>query len=706
MLMHVTPREVAGLQALAQHRGGSLTVNPQTGLPEANFLDDIGLGGVNKVLPAIAGAGLSFFTGMDPMTAAGMVGGLAGITSGSLEKGIMAGLGAYGGAGITSALGAMGGAANASAAAQAADAGATGPLSGAAFNNAATAPDISAGLTEAAAHPIDFLKNNKYAIGAAALPALMENSSGPTPLKHPGYIRRYEKNPVTGALEQAEAVPVDEWGSRPAVSFGGVGNPIKFDDGGMVDMQATVYGPDGKLYANPAAARAAGVYNYTSQPPAAGATPEPYKGGYVEYNPDTKKYDYVNAGGVKTAADLLGKDGAPAVEFGGVRRNAPVMRDPNDKRTDSQKAYDYLMGVSGAENPMLFYHEQGETTPADASKPPDLNTRTGGHYVFNKNTGTYDWIPDATANTDVGGGLNQQGRNNDTSGGTSGGGGQGFTGSTTDGSASTGLASGANSLAATLGNMGLPSLSDAIAKQVSPNYGNEGRNYSTPIGPDQSDAETARLARQEPTPMPAANPMSQDPAQMAQSVPAANPMSQDPAQMAQGLRALNNAMGEGATNSRENGGWGSRDAGGGEGGGGEGGGGGGEGGGEGGGRSFDHGDSTGRSGGFSMGGIAALAGGGLGSLGGYSDGGQLLKGPGDGVSDSIPATIGQGQPARLADGEFVIPARIVSELGNGSTEAGAKQLYAMMARIQAARAKTTGKNQVAKNSKAERHLPA
>jgi hypothetical protein len=60
----------------------------------------------------------------------------------------------------------------------------------------------------------------------------------------------------------------------------------------------------------------------------------------------------------------------------------------------------------------------------------------------------------------------------------------------------------------------------------------------------------------------------------------------------------------------------------------------------------------------------------------------------------------------LADGEFVIPARIVSELGNGSTEAGAKQLYAMMARIQAARAKTTGKNSVAKNSKAARHLPA
>jgi hypothetical protein len=91
------------------------------------------------------------------------------------------------------------------------------------------------------------------------------------------------------------------------------------------------------------------------------------------------------------------------------------------------------------------------------------------------------------------------------------------------------------------------------------------------------------------------------------------------------------------------------------------------------------------------------------NLGAYSDGGRLLKGPGDGVSDDIPATIGRGQPARLADGEFVIPARIVSELGNGSTDAGAKRLYEMMDRIQRVRRKT--KN-VAANTKAAKYLPA
>ena len=107
-----------------------------------------------------------------------------------------------------------------------------------------------------------------------------------------------------------------------------------------------------------------------------------------------------------------------------------------------------------------------------------------------------------------------------------------------------------------------------------------------------------------------------------------------------------------------------------------------------------------------MRGYQGFAEGGLSHLGGYSDGGRLLRGPGDGVSDSIPASIGDRQPARLADGEFVVPARIVSELGNGSTDAGARKLYAMMQRIQQARGKTVGNGKVAVNSKADKLLPA
>lgn len=100
-----------------------------------------------------------------------------------------------------------------------------------------------------------------------------------------------------------------------------------------------------------------------------------------------------------------------------------------------------------------------------------------------------------------------------------------------------------------------------------------------------------------------------------------------------------------------------------------------------------------------------MAGGGMSSLGGYASGGnpRLLKGPGDGMSDNIPAVIGAKQPARLADGEFVVPADVVSHLGNGSTDAGAKQLYKMMDRI---RQQRTGKKKQAPQVNPAKAMPA
>ena len=101
-----------------------------------------------------------------------------------------------------------------------------------------------------------------------------------------------------------------------------------------------------------------------------------------------------------------------------------------------------------------------------------------------------------------------------------------------------------------------------------------------------------------------------------------------------------------------------------------------------------------------------MAGGGLSDLGGYADyarGGRMLKGPGDGMSDSIPATIAGKQPARLANDEFVVPADVVSHLGNGSSDAGAKQLYRMMDKVRAAR---TGKKSQAKQINPDKYMPA
>jgi hypothetical protein len=97
------------------------------------------------------------------------------------------------------------------------------------------------------------------------------------------------------------------------------------------------------------------------------------------------------------------------------------------------------------------------------------------------------------------------------------------------------------------------------------------------------------------------------------------------------------------------------------------------------------------SGGYMPGGIAMLA----------KGGGRFLQGAGDGVSDNIPATIGDKRPARLADGEFVIDARTVSEIGNGSSNAGAKKLYAMMDRVHNERRKAKR----GKPSKADKFLP-
>ena len=107
MLVHMSPREVRGLQALALANGGYLTINPQTGLPEAGFLEDL--------LPTLAGAALTIGSGgaIDPMTAAMIVGGGTTVATGDINKGLMAGLGAFGGAGMGTGLQSAGTAANA-----------------------------------------------------------------------------------------------------------------------------------------------------------------------------------------------------------------------------------------------------------------------------------------------------------------------------------------------------------------------------------------------------------------------------------------------------------------------------------------------------------------------------------------------------------------------------------------------------------------
>jgi hypothetical protein len=83
--------------------------------------------------------------------------------------------------------------------------------------------------------------------------------------------------------------------------------------------------------------------------------------------------------------------------------------------------------------------------------------------------------------------------------------------------------------------------------------------------------------------------------------------------------------------------------------------------------------------------------------------GRYLDGATDGMADKVPASIEGVQEARLSDGEFVIPADVVSHLGNGNSDAGAKKLYAMMDRIRKAR---TGSKNQGKKINANKFLPA
>jgi len=156
MLMHVTPSEVQGLQGLAQMGGASLTTNPMTGLPEAGVLEDL--------LPTILGvAGMAL--GIPPMLTAAVVGGGTGIATGSLEKGLMAGLGAFGGSSLGAGLG-LGGAGAAGASA----AGSATPIADVIGANSALAPSAATAINPAAVS----------SLGANVAPGAIGGTTGAT----------------------------------------------------------------------------------------------------------------------------------------------------------------------------------------------------------------------------------------------------------------------------------------------------------------------------------------------------------------------------------------------------------------------------------------------------------------------------------------------------------------------------------------------
>ncbi|CAB4156392.1 hypothetical protein UFOVP1058_27 [uncultured Caudovirales phage] len=162
VLIHMTPKEVGGLQALAMAHGGSLTINPHTGLPEAGWL--------GKLLPMILGAAAMFIPGVNAAVAAGVIGAGTGIAKGSLTEGLMAGLSAFGGASLAAGLGA-------GAAGAVADTAATAGT--AAADTAATAGGVTAGMgAEAAASLGGIASGTALPTGGALMGALPAATPG------------------------------------------------------------------------------------------------------------------------------------------------------------------------------------------------------------------------------------------------------------------------------------------------------------------------------------------------------------------------------------------------------------------------------------------------------------------------------------------------------------------------------------------------
>jgi len=629
--MHVTPDEVGKLQRVARAQGGSLTVNPDTGLPEANFFSDLNPLNPNSaisktgVAPLLVGAALGpAGFGLTAAEAGLAYGGISALSSGDLGKGLMAGLGAYGGAGLAAGLSNMGQASLLSNAGYTAEMAAGTPLSEASAltNNMSAVDKLGAGASYAASNPKDALA----ALGSGSL------------MKGAGIL-----GAATAPILAAKMVKTT---TQPPAQTQSLIRP----------------------------------YTYTARP----TTPTNMVGTQYRPGEDTSERNWMT--GNFTAQTPYKAPGPEYAAEGGVIKMAEG-------------------GVPDLYGNLQKYAYNPSTVGFDPSAG-SVNYGKLPRYRFNPATGRFELLPASV--TDSSTASDTSGMGGDTGGGGFSGSdtGTGSGGSTDSGSSNSGTGSPTGSTMGDIGyaisNQSISPMAAAIASAMMDAMSSTSVNsVNATNGMDvESDAATAAGAS---TAAGADGPagagstgMGSDTGGEGASAGAAT---------GGGAAGDSGATGGGGGGAAGDGGSGSSGS---SGDGGSGSGSGGDGGGSGGDArgGFYHNGQFNYHPHMAYGGLAMLASGGLGSLGGYSDGGRLLRGPGDGVSDSIPAQIGNHQPARLADGEFVVPARIVSELGNGSTEAGARQLYKMMDRVQKARAKTTGKQKLAKNTNAAKYLPA
>lgn len=670
MLVHMTPSEVNKLQQLAMAHGGSLTINPHTGLVEAGFLENLLKSLVPMALGAFlgpAGAGVGGGLFESALGAAGAVGlGTAAVT-GDLGKGLSAGLSAYGGAELGGSLMGMGSTTIGAGAVEAAKAAALEKgLTGEAYNQfiqqsvtdeigkASLFDKLGAGAKTIANDPTttgwNFVKQNAIPLMAAAAPIVademvetstdmpkLESSAALTPYTYDPSTQKYKALPSTKLAEGGTTMPIPNTNFDVLKAYDEL-----FGKSKSVETVTPMPNKSQRAYDY-----LMGRGDYNPAPPSApiaaapSSAPTSSQGeGYYEYDPATQSYKW-HPKAVETTND----PNTVMPEFSSVgpgshglsQEQRDEKNDPNawGNLTDQQQSAYFVDHPDMAKFVQGGQKLWGSTLLGKVQNYLDPSIQA-------KYQAIQDRADEARQLKDA-------------------------------------LEAGAGPIANEFQRPAYETeRGDTPALGVTFKTGPQ--DFSTQYGtespgPEESAYRTLNKQLAEA----AATPVTTTPAAAVTNLPSSDNYSNEGRNSGGGYSGND---GSGATNSRESGGWGSRDAGA-----------------EGG--FLNNGRFDQR---YAHGGIAALAEGGY-NLGSYSDGGRLLRGPGDGVSDSIPAFIGRKQPARLADGEFVIPARIVSEIGNGSTDAGARKLYAMMDRIQNARKQTVGKGRVAANSRSEKYLP-
>jgi len=601
-LVHMTPREVSGLQAIARAHGGSLTINPETGLAEAGFLD--------KLMPMIVGAGLAYATGgmslgaglgMAGVSNAAIIGGGIGaletMRTGDLGKGIMSGLGAYGGAGLGGAAESAGmfkDAATVPAAPNVAptsfEAGAFNspaynptPTQFSAFGDApgsVTSVDPSSFGDFGQAPPITSMAPVSDAAQQAASSAMGNVTVAQPPpsigeliMQNKGYAAAGAAPAIMDAMSPKRDMPEADKGMIRPYTFDynkqQVSNPIGSTRQNGQDTSE-------RLYFQP---------KFTPLPP----------------------YKAAGGGLMSLARMATGEDVMPTEREERKAGGGPVEQMSNANAIGANTGY-----------PMANVNKAAYATPyqtpvnqnvVTGTADTGVNPMTGEQNRFAEGGITGSGNLDLHIPLDLGGG-----------GGGLGGGTNGYLGLGSGGRGGLGSGLGFN----------------AIPTPVSQEPFFDSMPYkSTDMRQQLLDTLQQQQLQQQQQ-----NMGLQQQALGNASVKPTVPYMENP-EITKPMRMATGGM--------------------------------------------------------------AYAQGGISTLGGYSDGGRLLKGPGDGMSDNIPAQIGSKQPARLADGEFVVPADVVSHLGNGSTDAGAKQLYKMMDRI---RAQRTGKKKQAPEVNPAKAMPA